>query len=737
MAWYASCFDFSFVLDASRIHEVRHRAERETGRMRRRHWNHLLVLATVAGAAGALDLTGCGGSGSPTSIGGDGGNEGGSLSDATSDVAAEDASAGGDSATTPDSSGGGDAAPTDGGGGNDSASNDGNATDGNMSLDATDGAVSSCPDGAACSNGGANGVCAGGACVACDNGSTSAGPDTSCTAAYGGGSTPYVCSSGTCIPGNCNSNADCSGATSTCGFTTPNVCGGCTEDSQCTAGDICNLGLGTCVAATTGCSSITATDVQCSVNAGDECCAGSCVPGNCCVAGPPTFCGASTSCKAETTGALGGVCTTCVAVTGTNPVYFVDPVNGSDTTGTGNNSASNGCAFQTITRALQVIGTAANGTTINVVNKAGSGTVTVQGVASGAAGTGQERFPIVLPSNVTLASSGGAILVKVPAAPTHGSTEGIVLAGSPSAIAGGASATLTIDGQSMKATYGVVVASPNATLSALSVQNFAADGIMVNDSKGNASALTISSGVLSTGNGSEGLAVLGTSTAAIAGSTAAPTTFSNNGAHGIFVRGSAGITITGSLGASPPATSTVIASGNAQAGIWIAQTNGTSVKNTLTGVVCTTSSQGNGLRILPGSNVTVRDGWFLGNSASGIDIEDAAGGTDNAIGNIDLGTTASPGGNVVQAPSGGAVNGNAGICLAVGANANVQLTAKGNVFGGTGATAVNCASTSATLRRASDTSLKCANHADVGGNIVAFPNDAGTGNTINVTKCSY
>lgn len=681
-----------------------------------------------------MHMMGCGGS----STAAPGGSADGST-DATSDVnvASDDTGVTSNDSSVADA-GAGDGSPTD-----DAEPSDASPTDGNVS-DAAPSDASSCPSGTACSNAGANGICSGDACGACDNGITSAGPDVGCTSAYGGTSTPYVCNAGACIPGNCNSGADCSAPTPTCGFATPNVCGGCTADSQCTNGNVCDTkpgdpGVGTCVPATTGCAAA-ATDTACSINAGDECCAGSCVPGNCCLptANATSFCGSSATCKSETGGTTGGgICTTCDAVTGTAPTYFVDPVNGSDTTGTGNRTASNACAFQTITRALQVIGaTPPMQTTIALINAAGTGTVTVSGVATGTPTTGHERFPVVLPSNVTLTTSGGAVTIEVPAPAAKATTTGVILAGNHSAISGGTSAPLVLDGQSKTATYGVAIASPAAALSALTIRNFAADGIAVDDSKGVASALAIGNGVQSNGNGAEGLSVAGTSTVTITGSVASPTLFDDNGAHGVYVRAGAAIVVNGSVGASPPSTSTVVTSGNAAAGVWIQQTAGTAAKNTLTGVVCT-ASMGNGLRIVPGSNVTVRSGWFLGNSASGIDIENIAGGVGNGIANIDLGTAASSGGNVVQAPPGGTVNGGAGICLQIAAGADAQLLARGNVFGGSGTTPIDCAAGAGTLRIAGTASFKCANHADVGGNVVAFPNVATIGNTIDVTHCSY
>jgi hypothetical protein len=708
--------------------------------MSKRLLNQWFLLAAAAGAACAMDMTGCGGSSGSGPVSG-GPDAAGADATGDGNVAADDSGNGTDSGLAD-----GPPASSDDAAGDATALSDASpdsASDAAGPVDAS-GDASSCPSGTACSNAGTNGICAADACGACDSGSTSAGIDTACTSAYGGSSNPYVCSAGACVAGNCNSNSDCATPTPTCGFSTPNVCGGCTEDSQCPSGDICDTlsgdpNLGKCVAATAGCASVTSSGVTCSLNASDECCTGSCVSGNCCLpALSATFCGAGETCKAETPGETvgGGICSKCDPVTGTNPTYFVDPVGGNDATGTGNKSVTASCAFQTITRALQVIGSSAPaGTKISVLNAAGTGTVSVQGVATGTPGTGQERFPIVLPSNVTLVSSGGAIVIKVPAPAARGTTAGVVLAGNPSAVTGAANASLTIDGQSKSATYGVTVLSPGATLSRATIQNFAADGIAVGDLKTTASALTIGAGVQSIGNGVDGLAVTGTSTVSITGTPELPTQFNGNLAHGIYVRGAAAVTVTGSVGASPPSTSTVSASSNGAAGVWIEQTPGTSAKNTLTGLVCTTSSQGNGLRIVPGSNVTVRSGWFLGNTASGIDIENAAGGAGSAIGNIDLGTAASPGANVVQAPPGGSVNGNAGICLAIAAGAGVQLNARGNVFGGSGAAAVNCASGSGVLRTVNN--LKCANHADVGGAIVAFPNDAAAGNTIDVTGCSY
>ncbi len=611
------------------------------------------------------------------------------------------------------------------------------ASDSGAGGDASDSGAAACTNGSACSIGAVNGVCVSSNCVACDSGASSTGTDTSCTSAYGSGSSPYVCISGSCAPGNCTTSSVCAAPTPTCGFSTPNFCGGCTNDSDCPGGDICNTksgdaDQGTCVAASAGGCTANQSDAVCPLNAGDECCRGSCYPGNCCIiASAGSGCtGAGVACASQEPGETlgGGVCTTCQAVSGASPVYHVDPVHGSDASGTGNNAASPQCAFQTISRALQFIGASPQpNTTIDVVGAAGG--VAITGVASGTPPAGQERFPITIPSNITLATSGGPVTIKVPApGGAVAQTTGFILSGSPSAIQGGAGAALTIDGQSQSATTGVAVQSPEGSLAAVTIQNFARDGVDVADVGANPSALAIGAGVQSNGNKVDGLFVSGSSAATIIGSAAAPTEFNANGAHGIRVIATGVITVTGTLGATPPTGSTVIATGNAQAGVWVQTT--AAVQSTITGIASTGSTAGNGIRIVPGSNVKVRGSWVLGNShGNGIDIENIGGGAVATVTNIDLGTAASAGGNVLQSISGANPNAGAGICLKLPAATAVQLSARGNMF----QNGANCASAATVLKTA--TNHACGNGADIGGSIVAFP--GGTGDTIDVTMCSY
>jgi hypothetical protein len=424
----------------------------------------------------------------------------------------------------------------------------------------------------------------------------------------------------------------------------------------------------------------------------------------------------------------GGVCTTCPSVTGANPVYYVDPVHGSDSSGTGNNSTSPQCAFRTISRALQFIGTSPQpNTTIDVIGAAGG--VTITGVASGTPPAGEELFPLTIRSNITVTTSGGPVTIKVAATGVGvAQTTGFVLSGSPSAIQGGAGAALTIDGQTQTATTGVSVQSAGASLSAVTIQNFVRDGIDVANAGPTASALAVGAGVQSNGNRVDGLLVSGSSSATITGSAAAPTEFNANTAHGIRVTGTGVIIVTGTVGTTPPTGSTVIVTGNGQAGVWVQTTSTT--QSTITGITSTGSTAGNGIRIIPGSNVKVRASWVLGNShGDGIHIENTGGGTVATIANIDLGTAASAGANVVQSASGANPNAGAGICLRLPGGSAAALNARGNVF----QNGVNCASTAGVLKTA--TNRACANGADVGGSIVAFP--GGTGDTIDVTMCSY
>ncbi len=554
-----------------------------------------------------------------------------------------------------------------------------------------------------------------------------------------------MCLSGSCVPGNCTSSADCtSGGSPTCGFSTPNFCGGCTDDSQCPSADICvtaafDAGVvhGTCVPKNQG-GCVGSGASTCPANPADECCGGSCSVGGCCVGLTPNGCnGAVTTCAPETSGQTSGpgLCTTCAAVTGANPIYYVDPVNGSDATGTGNITSAAGCAFQTVRRALQVIGSSAVlNTTIDVIGgtvDAGAPLV-IQGAAGGTPPAGQEHFPITLGTNITLTASGGPIVFQVPA-----TSVGFVLSGALAAIVSGSGgASITVDGQSQAANAGIAATSPSGTITSVKIQNFKNEGILVATSGSAAASLTIGKGVTVSGNGGDGLLVQsGTATLNnTTGTLNLADTFSGNGAHGIRVAGAGVLNLAGTPGANPPNTSTVIVTNNTTAGIWIENPTATT-QSVISGVVSTLSSGGNGMRIIPGSNVKVRGSWLLHNTVNGIDVENNTGGTSTAIANIDLGTGTAggdAGGNTLQDVSSGKPNGGAGLCLRLPTLlASVTLKARGNTF----QNGAVCTSTGPGGTLVTNVAKTCTGGVDVGGTIAAT--DAGAGNKIDVTTCVY
>jgi len=697
-----------------------------------------LLACAISGLALGVGAVGCGGSSPSLGGHGDGGgdaasegavveNEGGDATMASDAGASDDSptSSGDDSGETgvPGTDGGDSATATDTS--TDSpvvATESGSDASGSGAPDGSDGAAASCgANNSACSNAGANGLCEAMVCSSC----TDTTDDANCSSAYGdGGSSGYLCLAGVCSPGNCRTDADCTGASAAgplCGVTTANMCGKCTTDSECSgnaAGAFCNTTTGGCVAGTctgTGANPPTA----CPFNAGDICCTTVCQAGaptgatSCCpgTAGD-TYCaaqiGASATCAS-------GTCTKCAA--GASNAFTVDPVNGSDTAGNGNIAGGNPatCAFKTITRALEVIGNDA----------AFAITVTVIGPSTVATG---ETFPIPVPQNVTLTTSGGAVTVNVPQAKV-----GFVLNAPNASIAGGAGAALTVSGQANKGTFGITASSATSTgtsISNLTVSSFATAGILVQ----NGGTLGIGAGVTSTGS-PDGLHLMGTGTPSVTinvPSGAAATHFDSNTVHGILVSGNGSISLTGAVASTAvPPMGTVTTNHNTAAGVWVEQTAGTPPLNTITGLV-SYANTGNGLRLVGGSNVKVRGSVSLGNTDSGVIVSaGAAGGgaATNDISKIDLGDPSDAGGtignNTLQAALGDGQNGNAGVCLAMRANAGTLLAA-GNAF-----STLNCATaTGGVVTNAAGCGNTCAGGVcDIG--------FSGAGNSINVSLCSH
>jgi hypothetical protein len=515
--------------------------------------------------------------------------------------------------------------------------------------------------------------------------------------AYGAG---YICTAaGSCVQGDCKTDSDCSTG-QICGVATANNCGKCTTDTQCQndatygANFICNSATGVCVAGT--CSQ---DNKSCPANGADFCCGGACVEGNCCVAGDCASIGNNVAC-------INHACTLCAQAT--NNTYYVDPVNGSDTIGTGS-GATAACAFKTITRALTVIGASPNPNTKVLV--ASTGTV---GTASG------ETFPVVVPTNVLIGAWTTTFTVLVPAG-----LSGFSLAHASSGLTG-----LTIDGQNHTAASGVLVTAGSAATTNIAnvvVKNMASDGIRVSG----AGVLTIGPGVTSTGNGvaggnatADGLRLNDQAKVTIDVPNApASSHFDSNSAHGIFVTGNGSVTITGVAGTG--GAGTVTANGNTLAGVWIEQVPATNpAANSITGLVAWANS-GNGIRVLGGSSLTLRQSYVLANGQNGIMVStyNANVTISNSVAHMDFGASGSVGANTLQASLGQNPNGGAGICLSIARNSGATLKAQGNVFSGPR----DCSKPSAgTLTR----NATCANAVDV-----SVRTNGGTSNNIDVTTC--
>ncbi len=551
------------------------------------------------------------------------------------------------------------------------------------------------PEGSACSvNDSVKGLCKTAACTPCVDTTDDALCKTAYGASFPGGNA--ICSKGVCVAGDCHANTDCAG-NKICGGDTPNTCASCTSDSACKtsygADYVCNKTTGGCETNAVACTSADAG--TCTGNTADICCAatagaaGTCTAGNCC---------SSAQCSGGTPNCVNHVCTGCAAVA--DGVYWVDPsVSVADNVVATGNKTDPKCAFRSITSALAAIGNAA------------AAPVTVK-IKMGSAALGpNESFPIIVPTNVTITSEDTAnpASVLVPAG-----KEGFVLASPTSGIS-----YLTIDGQANTALEGILAqtgsSSTTTTLSHVTVKAFAGDGIVVRNATGKTTGggLAIGPAVSSTGNGTagapaSGLHVFENGVAVITGAVAAETHFDSNTEDGIRVDDAGQITLTGAVGATPPATGTVTANQNANAGVAIQQTPGTVPLNSITGLTAWKTTAGPGVRILGGSSAKLRASSALGNGTDGVHVKSFVSGitVTNDTTKIDLGASAAgdPGKNVLQAITGQNPNTGVGICLEVQANVGQILNAYGNTLvtagqGATAAVSIDCSTTAGKISK--------------------------------------
>jgi len=580
-------------------------------------------------------------------------------------------------------------------------------TDAQCQSDANFGVTTICA-----TTGASTGNCISSTCTAA--GACAANPADFCCSANG---TADYSAAGTdvCVPGACCTNSDCT--TATAAFCVANKCGPCTSDSQCAANHFCatsGASAGECVASacatTTGggstatpganggappgtCTAAPTTDMCCTISGAAECILS------------PTGGGITTCCPGSTGNAncqtaladshavcSNNVCTSCAALSGNT--YIVDPINGSDTSGTGNPQTGGGaaapaCALRTITRALQLIGPTAPtlATTIEIIG----GGATTATVSAG------ETFPLIIPSNVTITTkaNSGAVSVTVPNGRNGFTFAGNGTAAQTNTIEGTTGSSLTITSANNGGNDGIVTGPASTAIvniTKLSVTGMANDGIRVLGG-----TTTIGAGVASNNNGpaagggagtGNGLNVTGGEAVInVTGAGVAGTTFNGNGQHGIIVTQGGYVNITGTVASATAGTGTITTNANYYAGVWLQQTppggTGTVPTNTISGLVSFGNTNGHGMRIITGSSVTVRSSAFLNNTGDGVLISAVPGaiGTNNSVAGIDLGSGNASGLNTFQAVTAGPHNGAAGICIAL---ANVTpantLLAQGNQF---------------------------------------------------------
>jgi hypothetical protein len=560
---------------------------------------------------------------------------------------------------------------------------------------------------------GAGFICLGSKCVKgnCHDSSNDCAPGTICGVAtphtcgectasaqctsdigrYGAG---YVCSDGgKCAKGDCGTNStECTGAKDglICGVVTSNTCGECSQDAQCRNDPrykddkpLCwtsaGATMGHCVANTCATN-----NQKCAGNGADFCCGNKCIPGSCCT-------GDDTPCKliGSTYTCVNNTCTTCDAPTGN--LYFVDPVNGSDTIASGSGMAgsnpSANCMFKTITRALAALpATPAAGTTITIVGQAGKTTDLV------VTGSGAEKLPIEIPANVKITSKTGPIQLSLPATKV-----GFRLVGNASALLPDPAAGLTIDGGGVSGTaivFALAAAGDAASIAQIAIKKTNDDGLRVQLGTANIGPGISVVDAGSTTQRQSGLEITGGLAVIDVPGAGAKTFFQHNSEHGIKVTGKGQLNITATPAGTPgDGNGSVVVKDNGDAGIHLAQTptDATRKLNAITGVVAH-ANQGPGLRVLGGTRLKLRTSVLLANGGSGVLIEPfaaSAAGTD--VSAIDLGVAGDSGKNVLQSLLGSNPNTGAGICVDLNlVTGTAAIKARGNVFAGVAA-ALDCA----------------------------------------------
>jgi hypothetical protein len=446
--------------------------------------------------------------------------------------------------------------------------------------------------------------------------------------------TGYICVGNLCAQGDCHDTSnDCTTTKAglVCGADAPHACGTCNDDDQCTndakygANTICTTTTGLTTTGKCVSNACTNTGHACSANGDDVCCGSKCLSGNCCVdndcLSSPIY-GDGYFCRQNT-------CSRCDSVVGN--AYFVDPVAGDDSVATGSGAAGGvataGCSFRTVTRALQTIGTAPAGTTITIVGRT-TGTTSLYTVPVAGGPSVVETLPIQVPANVTITTKTGPVNLTL-----ANNKIGFSLLGDKANLQPLAAAALTIDGAKHVSASGIVVnaGTGTANISNVTVINTGDDGIQV--AGGTAQ---IGAGVHVTGAGTvasrqDGLLVSGGIANIVVAAAGPNTVFENNTQYGIAVTGAGVLNITGA--AVTGGQRTIITQSNVNGNVDFGQTPvATTPVSTIDGLYCWASTQGDGLRILAGSKVKVRNSVFQANTGNGIHIYPAGGGRDQQPG---------------------------------------------------------------------------------------------------------
>jgi hypothetical protein len=508
----------------------------------------------------------------------------------------------------------------------------------------------------------------------------------------------HVCVNGSCAPGDCLTSTQCNGAKEgfVCGVGMRNRCGACTTDAQCamdakyrqTNRTTCFVGQGADrgKCVTNACQTV---NQRCPQNPAAICCAAGtargCVIGDCC---DSAQCGNGQVCSNNKCIVAGAGCDGPA-----NNQIVVDPRFGLDSsTGSGRAGGANrgDCAFRTLTRALAAAGTGAiNRGTIIIRGTAGA--MTELRTMGGSAADPAESLPITVSIAVRITTEGGPVQLRL----TRPGVPGLRLQ-APVAIEPVAAAPLIIDGVGNSGGSGIEVFNAGASevrLQNLAVRNTGDHALKV-DSAG--TTVRLGQNVTASDAGTaaaprNGLLINdGTVVIDLQGNQPS-TSFTENTGAGIAVLGAGGLEILGNPANNPRSgQGTVVVrdngGGGAQnAGVFIGQAPNGKAVR-LTGAVVFGHAQTAGIKVVGGSNLRLRGSIVINN---GVGVLLAAAGQNQNFARVDLGTETEPGQNVLQDRGAGATpNRNGGICFLDPTDQEAQvINAQGNRF----SPQVNCA----------------------------------------------